>query len=96
MKRSRKAGLRGELRIERYLRERQFARCQFRHRVLQPNAAYIRCGEIPMASVNPLVDSPADFRAGQGAPTRQKCERGTGEEAQRRPARKDAAQRATD
>src|SRR5882724_3752959 len=41
MKRSRKAGLRGELRIERYLGERQFARSQFRHRVLQPNAAYI-------------------------------------------------------
>ena len=40
MKRSRKAGLRGELRIECYLRERQFARSQFRHRVLQPNAAY--------------------------------------------------------
>src|SRR5260370_42486201 len=29
------------MRIERYLRERQFARCQFRHRVLQPHAAYI-------------------------------------------------------
>ena len=41
MKRPRKAGLRGELRIERYLRERQFARNQFRHRVLQPNAAYV-------------------------------------------------------
>src|ERR1700675_5073767 len=41
MKRSRKAGLRGELRIERYLRERQFARSQFRHRILQPNVAYV-------------------------------------------------------
>jgi hypothetical protein len=41
VKRSRKAGLRGELRIERYLGERQFARCQFRHRVLQPPVAYI-------------------------------------------------------
>ena len=41
MKRSRKAGLRGELRIERYLRQRQLARCQFRHRVLEPNAAYV-------------------------------------------------------
>jgi len=41
MKRSRKAGLRGEMRIERYLRERQFARSQFRHRILQPNAAYV-------------------------------------------------------
>jgi hypothetical protein len=41
MKRSCKAGLRGELRIERYLRERQFARSQFRHRFLEPNAAYV-------------------------------------------------------
>src|SRR5258708_28929078 len=40
---------------------------------------------------NTLLDPPADFRAGQGAPTRH-----SGyyvEEAQRRPARKDAAQR---
>src|SRR6202022_1154473 len=41
MKRSRKAGLRGEMRIERYLRGRQVARCQLRHRLLQPHAAYI-------------------------------------------------------
>src|SRR5258706_1531990 len=41
MKLPREAGLRGELRIERYLRERQFARCQFCHRLLQPHAAYI-------------------------------------------------------
>src|SRR5258705_1483651 len=41
MKRSRKAGLRGEMRIERYLGKRKFARSQFRHRVLQPNAAYV-------------------------------------------------------
>ena len=41
MKGSSKTGLRGELRIERYLRERQFARGQFRRRVLQPNAAYV-------------------------------------------------------
>jgi hypothetical protein len=60
------------------------------------------CG-IPLVSspVNTLLDPPAHFRAGQGAPTRQKCkrrtgeeaQRRTGEEAQRRPARKDAAQR---
>ena len=43
--------------------------------------------------VNTLLDPPANFRAGQGAPTRQKSERGTGEEVQRRPARKGAAQR---
>ena len=41
MKRSGKTSLRGELRIERNLRERQFARRQFRHRVLQPDAAYV-------------------------------------------------------
>jgi hypothetical protein len=41
MKCSRKAGLRGELGIECYLRERQFARSQFSHRVLHPNAAYV-------------------------------------------------------
>ena len=41
MKRSRKASLRGEMRVERYLRDRQFARSQFRHRALQPDAAYI-------------------------------------------------------
>jgi hypothetical protein len=42
-----------------------------------------------------LLDPPADFRAGQGAPTRLKSLKGTVEEAQRRPARKDAAQRVT-
>src|ERR1700738_1260820 len=42
--------------------------------------------------MNALLDSPADFRAGQGAPTRGYL-KGTGEEAQRRPARKGAAQR---
>src|SRR5260370_33664736 len=41
---------------------------------------------------NTLLDPPADCRAGQGAPTRG-CLKGTGEEAQRRPARQDAAQR---
>ena len=41
MKRPRKGGLRGELRIQRNLRERQFARRQFRHRLLQPHAAYV-------------------------------------------------------
>ena len=40
---------------------------------------------------NNLLDPPADFRAGQGAPTRHSGY--YGEEAQRRPARKDAAQR---
>jgi DNA-binding transcriptional LysR family regulator len=35
-----KTGLRRELRIERNLRERQFARGQFRRRVLEPDAAY--------------------------------------------------------
>jgi hypothetical protein len=35
-----------------------------------------------------LLDSPADFRAGQGAPTSHSGH--YGEEAQRRPARKDA------
>jgi uncharacterized lipoprotein YmbA len=43
--------------------------------------------------INNLLDPPADFRAGQGAPTRHNSSKGTGEEAQRRPARKDAAQR---
>jgi hypothetical protein len=42
--------------------------------------------------INNLLDPPPDFRAGQGAPTRGYL-KGTGEEAQRRPARKDAAQR---
>src|ERR1700688_5245960 len=41
MKRSRKAGLRGEMCIERYLGKRKIARCQFHHRVLQANAAYL-------------------------------------------------------
>ena len=41
MKRSRKTGLRGELGIERYLRERQFGCSQFRHGVLQPHSADI-------------------------------------------------------
>jgi hypothetical protein len=40
-----------------------------------------------------LLDPPADFRAGQGAPTSHSAY--YGEEAQRRPARKDAAQRAS-
>src|ERR1700723_1960710 len=40
---------------------------------------------------NNLLDPPADFRAGQGAPTSHSGH--YGEEAQRRPARKDAAQR---
>src|SRR5258708_28948186 len=39
MERSGKTGLRGELRIERYMGERQFAGRQFRHRALQPKAA---------------------------------------------------------
>src|ERR1700730_9593397 len=43
--------------------------------------------------INTLLDPPANFRAGQGAPTRQRQLKGTGEEAQRRPARKGAAQR---
>jgi hypothetical protein len=43
--------------------------------------------------INNLLDPPADFRAGQGAPTSPRHLKGTGEEAQRRPARKDAAQR---
>ena len=42
--------------------------------------------------INSLLDPPVDFRAGQGAPTRHNGD--YGEEAQRRPARKDAAQRA--
>src|SRR3984893_5774053 len=42
--------------------------------------------------INTLLDPPANFRAGQGAPTRGYL-KGTGEEAQRRPARKGAAQR---
>jgi hypothetical protein len=42
--------------------------------------------------VNNLLDPPANFRAGQGAPTRG-YSKDTGEVAQRRPARKDAAQR---
>src|ERR1700735_2428898 len=41
MKRSREARLRGEMRIECYFRERQLARCQFRHRMFQPHAAYV-------------------------------------------------------
>src|SRR5271167_2214015 len=41
MKRSGKAGLRGEMRVERYLRERQIACRQFRLRLLQPHAANI-------------------------------------------------------
>jgi hypothetical protein len=41
--------------------------------------------------INNLLDPPADFCAGQGAPTREYL-KGTGEEAQRRPAKKDAAQ----
>src|SRR5580692_5128716 len=41
MERARKTGLRRELRFERYLRDRQFARRQFRHRLLQPQAAYV-------------------------------------------------------
>ena len=41
--------------------------------------------------INNLLDPPADFRAGQGAPTSHSAH--YGEEAQRRPARKDAAQR---
>jgi hypothetical protein len=41
VKRSREAGLRGEMRIERDLGERQLARRQFRHRILQPHAAYV-------------------------------------------------------
>lgn len=41
MKRSRKAGLRGEMRIVRYFRERQLARRQFGHRIVQPHAAYM-------------------------------------------------------
>jgi hypothetical protein len=44
--------------------------------------------------MNNLLDPPADFRAGQGAPTSHSGH--YGEEAQRRPARKDAAQRVTD
>src|SRR6266851_8577825 len=40
---------------------------------------------------NTLLDPPADCRAGQGAPTRHSAH--YGEEAQRRPARQDAAQR---
>ena len=49
--------------------------------------------ELVSYPVNTLLDPPANCRAGQGAPTRQKYKRGTGEEAQRRPARKGAAQR---
>src|ERR1700693_2741113 len=41
--------------------------------------------------VNTLLGPPANFRAGQGAPTRHNGH--YGEEAQRRPARKGAAQR---
>src|ERR1700722_4347999 len=41
--------------------------------------------------VDTLLDPPANFRAGQGAPTRHSGH--YGEEAQRRPARKGAAQR---
>src|SRR5215468_9570523 len=44
MKRARKAGLRGEMRIERNLRQRQLACRQFRHRILQPHAADIAVG----------------------------------------------------
>jgi len=43
--------------------------------------------------INNLLDPPADFGAGQGAPTSHSGY--YGEEAQRRPARKDAAQRAS-
>src|SRR3984893_19548910 len=43
--------------------------------------------------INTLLDPPAKSLAGQGAPTRQRQLKGTGEEAQRRPARKGAAQR---
>jgi hypothetical protein len=43
--------------------------------------------------INNLLDPPADFRVGQGAPTSHSGY--YGEEAQRRPARKDAAQRAS-
>jgi hypothetical protein len=41
MKRAGKARLRGEMRVEGYLSERQLARGQFRHRILEPQPAYI-------------------------------------------------------
>src|ERR1700676_1381377 len=55
---------------------------------LPPAAQSLRLVSCP---TNNLLDPPADFRAGQGAPTRHSAY--YGEEAQRRPARKDAAQR---
>ena len=42
--------------------------------------------------ISTLLDPPVNFRAGQGAPTRDGQLKGTGEEAQRRTARKGAAQ----
>jgi hypothetical protein len=49
--------------------------------------------DVPLVScpTDNLLDPPADFRAGQGAPTSHSEH--YGEEAQRGPARKDAAQR---
>ena len=37
MKRPRKAGLRGKVRVKRYLGYQHLAHCQIRHRVFQPN-----------------------------------------------------------
>src|SRR6202022_2342127 len=57
-----------------------------------------RCGQrqsdaqlLVSCPINNLLDAPADFCAGQGAPTSHSGH--YGEEAQRRPAQKDAAQR---
>src|SRR6266852_1866125 len=49
------------------------------------------CVFLVSCPTNNLLDPPADCRAGQGAPTRHSGY--YGEEAQRRPARQDAAQR---
>src|SRR5713101_4429073 len=50
------------------------------------------CVFLVSCPTNNLLDPPADCRAGQGAPTSHSVH--YGEEAQRRPARQDAAQRA--
>src|SRR6266404_2791567 len=49
---------------------------------------HLRTVRLVSCPINNLLDPPADFRAGQGAPTRHSGH--YGEEAQRRPARKDA------